>query len=775
MRSFTGSLGFRLTLASFLVISVFIALGGVIVLKISEDAITTSLVDSSEKMSKDLPRAAGIEEIADFLSAEKDKKAGSVWLMDKEGNLLYHSDPRYRKQYIGTGKKYGDIKVSLQVALPRTSGAASSTIQLKEVPTTYESGFGEFQHFGETKFLTFQVIKEKGWLVGLDEPKDTAAAELNRIKKFIVYTGLISAVLVLAFTWLAIRVIVKPYYREVENLNERLKQANVDLSESNRLLEVSNRKITTLYRIGITMQETMSLKDRLELILTGIQEVLEVDRINIMLPDPQESALECRAAFGLDNRPVKEISVPLGPKGGALVSAFRRRDVVRIGSGDHIPPNLRLGEPYNRDPFLRSNAFVVVPMVAKNKAVGVIAVDNKTTHKPITDDMINLIQIFANQAAVAVENARLYEEVKRKRDELEKKMDQLAIVNQIGNTMQRMVKRKEMLGFILRGIKEGMDFDKVAVLLIDRQQGVVRGEAGVDLPDGRFGSLAVPLSQENNPIVVAINQGMPAAYAATGDADLIRCLTEEDRGKTGLKEGLGRIDGAVLAAALLPIRVIDDVVGVLVAARTQKDPAILRQEIELLMHFANTAGLSVERAGLYERIHEEDGAAGMTDETTRLFNLRYGKDRTREEMTRAADRGKRLAMAMVGVDRFKEFNDRRGVEEGDRVLGEIGHMVNMVLYDNDLAFRYGGAVICCLFPDRPMEEAQQAIEKLRRMVEKHPFARTAADQGTTVTISAGLLVFPDASGLKHPDDLFRVALANLHQAESAGGNRVISS
>ncbi len=758
MKSFTGSLGFRLTLASFLVISIFIALGGGIALKFSEDAIKAGLEESSRKISRDLPRTSELGEIADFLSVQKDSKAGSVWLMDSEGNLLYHSDPRYRKQYIGTGKKYGDIKVSLQVALPRTSGAASSTIQFKQIPGTYEEGYGEFQHFGETKFLTFQVIKEKGWLVGLDEPKDTAAAELERIKNYIVIAGLISAVLVLAFTWLAIRVIVKPHYKEVEDLNERLKQSNADLSESNRLLEVSNRKITTLYRI-----------------ISGIQEVLEVDRINIMLPDAQETVLECRAAFGLDNKPVKEISVPLGPMGGALVSAYRRRDVIRIGDGDHIPPNLRLGEPYNRDPFLRSNSFVIVPMVVKNKSVGIIGVDNKTTRKPITDDMINLIQIFANQAAVAVENARLYEEVKRKRDELEKKMDQLAIVNQIGNTMQRMVKRKEMLGFILRGIKEGMDFDKVAVLLIDRQQGVVRGEASVDLPDGRFSSLAVPLGQENNPIVVAINQGMPAAYTATGDDDLIRCLTEGDRGKTGLKEGLGRIDGAVLAAALLPIRVVDDVVGVLVAARTQKDPAILRQEIELLMHFANTAGLSVERAGLYERIHEQAGSAGMTDETTRLFTLKYGKDRTREEMTRAAERGKRLAMAMVGVDRFKEFNDLHGVEEGDRVLGEIGHMVNMVLYDNDLAFRYGGAVICCLFPDRPIEEAQQAMEKLRRMVEKHRFSRTAADRNTSLTISAGLLVFPDASDLKHPDDLFWVALANLHQAEAAGGNRVIPS
>jgi diguanylate cyclase (GGDEF)-like protein len=773
VRSFTGSLGFRLTLASFLVISVFIALGGGIALKFSEDAIKTSLEESSRRISRDLPRTSGINEIADFLMVQKDSKAGSVWLMDRDGNLLYHSDPRYRNQYIGTGKKYGDIKVSLQVALPRSSGAASSTIQFKQIPSTYEEGYGEFQHFGEAKFLTFQVIKEKGWLVGLDEPKDTAASELERIKSYITYAGIISAVLVLAFTWLAIRVIVKPYYKEVEDLNDRLKQANSSLSESNLLLEVSNRKITTLYRISITMQETMSLKDRLDLIISGLQEVLAVDRINIMLPDAQETRLDCRAAFGLGNRPIKEISVPLNSKGGALVTAFKRRDVVRVAAGDHLAPNLRLEEPFSKDAFLRSNAFVIVPMVVKNKAVGIIAVDNKMTRKPISDDMINLIQIFANQAAVAVENARLYEEVKKKRDELERKMDQLAIVNQIGNTMQRMVKRKEMLGFILRGIKEGMDFDKVAVLLLDRQKGVIRGEAGVEVPEARLASLAIPLQREENPVILAVNQGTPASYTSTRESDLLRCLAEDPE-TTGMKVGMGSVDGALLAAALLPIRVVDDVVGVIVAARTQKEPAIFRQEMELLMHFANTAGLSVERASLYERIHDETGSAGIVDEVTRLFTLKYGKDRTREEMTKAADRKKRLSLAMISVDHFKEYNDLLGIEKGDRVLGEIGHMLNMVLFDGDLAFRYAGAVICCIFPDRPIEEARQAVEKLRRLVEKHPFEK-APDAGAALTISAGLVEFPGPAGVEQPADLYQAATVHLHRAEAEGGNRIIPS
>ena len=60
--------------------------------------------------------------------------------------------------------------------------------------------------------------------------------------------------------------------------------------------------------------------------------------------------------------------------------------------------------------ILRPEEFVTVPLKAKDKITGVLFVDNPYTHKPITKDNIRILTMFANQARLAIENSKLYEQ-----------------------------------------------------------------------------------------------------------------------------------------------------------------------------------------------------------------------------------------------------------------------------------------------------------------------------------------------------------------------------
>ena len=60
--------------------------------------------------------------------------------------------------------------------------------------------------------------------------------------------------------------------------------------------------------------------------------------------------------------------------------------------------------------ILRPEEFVTVPLKAKDKITGVLFVDNPYTHKPITKDNIRILTMFANQAGLAIENSKLYEQ-----------------------------------------------------------------------------------------------------------------------------------------------------------------------------------------------------------------------------------------------------------------------------------------------------------------------------------------------------------------------------
>ncbi len=69
---------------------------------------------------------------------------------------------------------------------------------------------------------------------------------------------------------------------------------------------------------------------------------------------------------------------------------------------------------------LGADAMALVPMVSKGHLMGLLVADNQITRRPISDEAVELLQVLANQAAVAMERARLYETRNQKRIELEK-------------------------------------------------------------------------------------------------------------------------------------------------------------------------------------------------------------------------------------------------------------------------------------------------------------------------------------------------------------------
>jgi GAF domain-containing protein len=124
--------------------------------------------------------------------------------------------------------------------------------------------------------------------------------------------------------------------------------------------------------------------------------------------------------------PLEQIYVPLGPEGGGIAKAFlERRDIVWEGSGP-VPEEWRLAHPYSEIKAFRSRCFVIVPLIVRGVAIGVLGADNKSSQKPIPVETIHLLKIFAAQAAITIDDARLYEEVTAHAKELGRKVEDQA-------------------------------------------------------------------------------------------------------------------------------------------------------------------------------------------------------------------------------------------------------------------------------------------------------------------------------------------------------------
>jgi signal transduction histidine kinase len=107
------------------------------------------------------------------------------------------------------------------------------------------------------------------------------------------------------------------------------------------------------------------------------------------------------------------IRVPLQADQGILAQTILSRKPFHILQADKHPQvNQEIRER------LSGQEFVTIPLLAKEEAIGVIVIDNHISHRPLRDDDLHFLSMFANQAALAIENSRLVETIEAKSREL---------------------------------------------------------------------------------------------------------------------------------------------------------------------------------------------------------------------------------------------------------------------------------------------------------------------------------------------------------------------
>ncbi len=159
-----------------------------------------------------------------------------------------------------------------------------------------------------------------------------------------------------------------------------------------------------------------------------------------------------------------------------------------------------------------------------------------------------------------------------------------------------------------------------------------------------------------------------------------------------------------------------------------------------------------------------------TDELTGLSNRRHFFEVLEREILQAKIRGSSVAVMMFDIDHFKNVNDTYGHLSGDKVLQQIGKILNENIYPLDLAARYGGEEFIILMPGMPVDIAGQRAEKLRRIVDDYHWEIT--DKPISVSCSVGVTVF-DGSDSTDPYELIRRADDALYAAKHRGRNCVI--
>ncbi len=234
---------------------------------------------------------------------------------------------------------------------------------------------------------------------------------------------------------------------------------------------------------------------------------------------------------------------------------------------------------------------------------------------------------------------------------------------------------------------------------------------------------------------------------------------------------VARHGGALRPYACAPMMAQGETLGLLYlqARLDDVDAAPLSEaKQQLVTAVAEQIALALANLRLRETLRHQS----VRDPLTGLYNRRFLEEVLDRELAQLERKNLPLALIMIDVDHFKNFNDTFGHEAGDAVLRDLGGVLQRNVRGGDIACRYGGEEFTVILPEANLDIARQRAEILRDATRELRLVHDGKSLGA-VTLSLGVAACPE-HGRKR-DHLLQAADAALYEAKNGGRNRVVVS
>ncbi len=174
-------------------------------------------------------------------------------------------------------------------------------------------------------------------------------------------------------------------------------------------------RLRILYNISRAISSTLDLKQILAAVAENLITMPQIDRCAIWLADEELYELSVIIARGIDSDRLQRAYLPVSEERSAVARAFKTGKLQALRAADISDEALASLFP--------QRALLVVPLEGEDRPLGVITVDSPARNQPLEMAVIETVQSVADQAAVALQNTRLYERLVRLNQELEQRVE----------------------------------------------------------------------------------------------------------------------------------------------------------------------------------------------------------------------------------------------------------------------------------------------------------------------------------------------------------------
>jgi diguanylate cyclase (GGDEF)-like protein len=531
--------------------------------------------------------------------------------------------------------------------------------------------------------------------------------------------------------------ILKPFDERILKITVEMALYKYHLEEA----ELNARRLAeALHSTAAILNSSLEVDEVLDLVLANVGRVVPSDGVNLML-------IEGDYAHIVRNYLVTE------PGGQHKIMkqsiVWHKVEVLRRMAETGHPLVISHFAPLERGlptPMHWIQSYVGAPLRIKGQIIGFLNLGSLTDGF-FKDQHANQLDAFALQAGMAIENARLFREAR-------KRAHFLGLLNEITRLAISAVDEDQTMNGVTEKINHIFGADGTFITTWNEELQRVISVTGF----GHASEIDQPISYPSEKLTLT-KSVLQAGHAL---------IVNDVRNSPYIDDDLAATFSPVSAMGL-PL-IADGVrLGAIIIGFKDLH-GFTQEEIEKGEQVSSQVALAIAKTRLYAQVQR----MAITDDLTSLYNRRGIFEKGRTLLADMQKKSAPMALIWMDIDFFKNVNDTYGHYIGDQVVCGVAKRCQTNLNGQGVIGRYGGEggdELIVLLPEMDLAQAHQMAERLRQQVADQPFD---TEKGTvSVTVSMGVSVLRGQS-LDLPGLLNRADQA-MYAAKAAGKNCVIVS
>jgi sigma-B regulation protein RsbU (phosphoserine phosphatase) len=331
---------------------------------------------------------------------------------------------------------------------------------------------------------------------------------------------------------------------------------------------VSTTLDSYLLEVADAVNTTLDLNTLLQRVAEMLKRFIDYEIFAILLLNEKTQDLRIRFQVGHPPEVAERIRIKVGQ--GVTGQAVQRRAAVLVN-------DVAAEENFiNSAPGVRSE--LAVPLIAKNKVIGVIDVE-AAQPGAFTEEHKRLLTLFASRIAAGIENARLYTRVARQ-------ARQLTLLTEISRELTSILNVDQLLKRIADLLTRIIDYQMFSILMLDASGSVLQHRFSLRFKEN------VQLKSE-----IPLGVGLVGYAAQHGEAVLVPDVSKDPRYIPANPETRSEL--------CIPLIYKDKVIGVLDIEHTRRG-YFNEDHVRIMTTMAAQVAIAIENATLYERIARQE-------------------------------------------------------------------------------------------------------------------------------------------------------------------------